>query len=286
MDIGRIIGMKQAGMSNREISRKEKCDRGKISEVWSKYCEKQAELKKPGADKKKLQEEICEKPKYDTRNRKKRKYTEEVEKKLKEILEREARKTRKLGERHKQKLSNKQIHEEVKQAGYEVGYGTINNALSKLRKKVKEAYIRQQYELGERLEYDFAEVKLDCGNGVKTYHMAVFSSPASNFKWAYLYTNQKQAVFLDSHVKFFEMSGGVWTEVVYDNMKNVVKKFLGQNEKELNQEFVQMALYYGFIANTTNCFKPNEKGHVESSVQQVRNQIFATRYQFSSLEEA
>ena len=36
---------------------------------------------------------------------------------------------------------------------------------------------------------------------------------------------------MDSHVKFFEMVKGVYKEVVYDNMKNVVTKFIGRKEK-------------------------------------------------------
>jgi hypothetical protein len=163
---------------------------------------------------------------------------------------------------------------------------TINNELARIRKRLKEVYIRQAYDYGERLEYDFGEVRLDCGEGVKVYHMAVFSSPGGAYRWAYLYTNQKQAVFLDSHVRFFEMAGGVWREVVYDNMRNVVRKFIGRNEKELNPELVSMAAYYGYQINVTNCFKGNEKGHVENSVKVLRNQIFSERYSFSSLDEA
>jgi len=147
-------------------------------------------------------------------------------------------------------------------------------------------FIRQQYDLGDRLEYDFGEVKLDCGEGVKVYHMAVFSSPGGGFRWLYLYTNEKKAVFMDSHVRFFEMMGGSWHEVVYDNMRNVVKKFIGKNEKELNEDLVKMSMYYGFQINVTNCFKANEKGHVEKSVDILRNQIFATHWAFNSLEDA
>ncbi len=64
-----------------------------------------------------------------------------------------------------------------------------------------------------------------------TYPLAVFSSPASGFRWAYLYKNQKKEVFLDSHVGFFEMIGGVYKEIVYDNMRNVVSSFIGRHEK-------------------------------------------------------
>jgi len=129
-------------------------------------------------------------------------------------------------------------------------------------------------------------VKLVINGIVDTYYIAVLSSPASNFRWAYLYKNQKQDVFMDSHVKFFEMVQGVYKEVVYDNMKNVVTKFIGRNEKELNKELIKLSLYYGFDINVTNCFKGNEKGHVEGSVKIIRNKIFATNYKFKNFEEA
>jgi len=286
MDKGKVIGMKLAGMTNREIHRKEGYDRDKISEVWSEYNAALARMSAPEADVKAIQEAMYAEPKYDSTKRTKRKYTAEVEAALKEILEQEEIKTRRLGVRHKQKLTNKQIHEQLVNSGHDIGRVSINNAIATLRKKLKEVYIRQHYDFGDRLEYDFGEVLLDCGKGIRKYHMAVFSSPASNFRWAYLYTNQKQSVFQDSHVKFFEMMGGAWKEVVYDNMRNVVHKFIGRNEKELNKELLQMSLYYGYTPNVTNCFKANEKGHVECSVQIIRNKVFADRYKFFGIEEA
>jgi transposase len=78
----------------------------------------------------------------------------------------------------------------------------------------------------------------------------------------------------------------VYREVVYDNMKNVVTKFIGRNEKELNEDLIKMSIYYGFHINVTNCFSGNEKGYVEKSVKILRNQIFATNYSFNSLEDA
>jgi len=116
--------------------------------------------------------------------------------------------------------------------------------------------------------------------------MAVLSSPGTGFRGLFLYTNQKKAVFMDSHVKFFDMMGGCWREAVYDNMKNVVNKFIGVSEKELNPDLIKMAAYYGFQINVTNCFKGNEKGHVENSVKVLRNLIFSEVYTFSGLDEA
>jgi hypothetical protein len=84
----------------------------------------------------------------------------------------------------------------------------------------------------------------------------------------------------------FEMMGGGYREVVYDNMRNVVTKFIGKNEKELNGELIKMSLYYGYKINVTNCFKANEKGSVEKSVDVLRNEIFAADWKFNSLDDA
>ena len=286
VDKKKIIMHKEQGASNREVSRLTGCDRKTVSKYWNEYRQKLQEMEAPGADVKAIQESLLSEPTYKTSRRGRRKYTEELDLRLKEILKEEERKDRLLGARHKQKLTNKQIHQKLVDEGFDISGVTINNELARLRKRPKEVFIRQQYELGDRLEYDFGEVYLDCGEGIKTYHMAVLSSPGGGFRWMYLYTNQKKAVFMDSHVRFFEMIGGSYLEVVYDNMRNVVSKFIGKNEKELNEELVKMSVYYGFRINVTNCFKGTEKGHVEKSVDVLRNQLFAEMWAFNSLEDA
>jgi len=286
LDKTEIINLKRRGASNREVSRITGFDRETVSKYWRESQRMESELRLAGADIHTLQEVLCQKPKYKAGKRPKRVYTAEIEKQLRTIVEQESQKGRLLGANHKQHLTNVQIHEKLLNAGHQISIATVNIELAKIRKRVKEAYIRQEYDLGQRLEYDFGEVRLDCGEGMKTYHMAVFCSPASNFRWLYLYTNQKKEVFLDSHVRFFEMMGGAYWEVVYDNMKNVVKKFIGRTEKELNPDLIRMSLYYGFKINVTNCFRGNEKGAVEKSIDYLRNQFFADTYRFSSLAAA
>ena len=286
MDKKNIIMLKEQGRSNREVSRQTGHDRKTVSKYWNEYQRQLQQLGEPDADVKAIQEGLLAQPKYNAQGRSRRKYTEEIDKRLKAIVKEEERKTRLFGSGHKQKLTNKQIHQKLVDEGFDISGVTINIALADMRKRQREVFIRQQYELGDRLEYDFGEVFLDCGEGIKTYHMAVLSSPGGSFRWLYLYTNQKKAVFMDSHVKFFERMGGCYHEIVYDNMRNVVSKFIGKNEKELNDDLVKMSVYYGFKINVTNCFKANEKGHVEKSVDVLRNQIFAETWSFNSLEDA
>lgn len=286
MDKKDIIMLKEQGLSNREVSRRTGRDRKTVAKYWNEYKQQLQKLDEPDTDVKAIQESLLAQPKYNTTGRKRRKYTEELDARLKEILRDEQRKDRLFGPGHKQKLTNRQIHQKLVDEGFDISAISINIELADIRKRQKEVFIRQQYEFGDRLEYDFGEVFLDCGEGVKTYHMAVLSSPGGGFRWLYLYTNQKKDVFMDSHVRFFEMMGGCFREIVYDNMRNVVSKFIGKNEKELNEDLVKMSMYYGFKINVTNCFKGNEKGHVENSVKVLRNQIFADIWTFNSLEHA
>jgi len=80
----------------------------------------------------------------------------------------------------------------VKDKGFVIGLACVSNRIKIKRDKQKECFIRQQYDYGDRLEYDFGEVKLVVSRESATYHLAVLSSPASNFRWAYLYKSQKK----------------------------------------------------------------------------------------------
>ena len=286
MDKAKIIMQKREGVSTREISRQTGISRETIGKYWREFVELNNRLKENPELKEEIQDEMLRKPKGAPRIRKRYKFTAELEERVHEILAEEKKKDHILGANHKQNLTNTQIWKKLVDEGFEISQTTINTAMAEIRNRQKNVYIRQQYDLGERLEYDFGEVRLDCGEGVKSYHMAVFCAPTSRFRWLYLYTNQKKTVFMDSHVQFFEMIGGIWGEIVYDNMKNVVTKFIGKNDKELNEDLAKMSMYYGFKINVTNCFSGNEKGSVEKSVDVLRSEIFADNWRFLNLDDA
>lgn len=284
MDKHAIIRLKKEGHSNRKVAGILHIDRKTVAKYWNEYLEQMEGLTGEGTNVKVIQEEICSEPTYDTSGRKCRKYTKEMDMYLDEILADEVEKGKLLG-RNKQQLTQVQIYDLIVAKGFDISLSTITNKIREKRNKPKECFIRQEYDYGDRLEYDFGEVKLVIDGELGTYHMAVLSSPAGDFRWAFLYKNQKKEVFMDSHVRFFEMMGGTYKEVVYDNMKNVVTRFIGRNEKELNSDLIKLSLYYGFDINVTNCFKGNEKGHVESSVKIIRNKVFAMHYKFKTFEE-
>jgi transposase len=281
-----IIKLKEEGHSNHEIQRMTGIHRKTVAKYWREYQSELSALEFVD-EVRNVQERIVSAPRYDTSSRRPLKYTQEIDAMIDVLLEGENAKDHILGGSHKQKLTNVQIYGMVKAAGYDIGISVVSAHIKEKRDcRNREAFIRQEYEFGQRLEYDFGEVRLAIGGIVGKYHIAVLSSPRAGFRWAYLYRSQKKEAFFDSHVRFFEMAGGVYGEVVYDNMRNVVSRFIGRSEKRLNDDLIKASVYYGFRVNVTNCFSGNEKGHVEGSVKIIRNKVFAPMWRFESFEDA
>ncbi len=288
MDKYTIITLKKKGLSNRQIAKQLRVDRKTVAKVWATYTDAQDAIINNEMEPKQYEgviEAVLGETSYDSSQRTKRKFTQEIQKRVVELLESEEEKRELLGITHKQKLSGTQIHSILISEGYDIGMTTIINFLREI-KQTKEVFIRQQYEFGCRLEFDFGEVKLMINHKRVTFYLAVFAAPASGFRYAYLYKKQNQQVFQDAHVQFFEHIGGSWKEVVYDNMKNVIQQFVGKHEKIINQECLRLALYYNYEVKTTNTYSGHEKGTVENGVKVIRNQVFTKKYQFESYEEA
>lgn len=279
-----IIRLKEAGRSNRSIAEELGINRKTVGIYWNHHLDNLAQLKKAPNDLA-YKDKLVRPPTYDTTTRRPRKYTNEINQRIDDIILLEQEKNKQLGP-HKQKITAIGIFEILKSEGFDIGQSTVTAQVRVKLDHYKEAFIKQQYALGYRAEFDFGEVKLRINGELKKYMLAVFSAPASGFRWAKLYHSANQQVFIDAHNLFFNEVTGVYETVVYDNMRNVIKKFVGRNEKELNDELVKLALFYGFTPVVTNAFSGNEKGHVEQSVKHIRNKAFTKVYAFDSLELA
>jgi len=91
---------------------------------------------------------------------------------------------------------------------------------------------------------------------------------------------------MESHVRFFTHTGGVYHQMVYDNMRVAVAKFVGKHEKEPTKALLQLKGHYQYSHRFCNAYSGNEKGHVERSVEYVRRKAFGYKSEFISLEEA
>ena len=281
-----IISHFQKGKSQREIAREMNLNRRTIAKYVKDYERKKAKLtdSKGNSNKEELITDIVENPRYDTSNRKKVKLTEEIIDKIKFYLR--ENETKRIEGKSKQQKKKIDIYEALKEEGFDISYSTTCNSIRKINKEAKEAYIRQEYAFGEVCEFDWGEVKLTIAGEKKTFQMSVFTTARGDYRWGNLYHNQKTEAFLDTHASFFSEVGGVYKEMVYDNARVQVARFVGRSEKKPTEALLKLSIYYGFRFRFTNSYQAHEKGHVERSVEYLRRKIFSKQDTFSSLEEA
>ena len=110
MDKKDIIMLKEQGLSNREVARRTGRDRDTVSKYWHEYKRGLSELEKPGADVRAIQENLLAEPKYNATGRKRHKYTEELDKRLKAIMKEEERKDRLFGPGH---MTREQVRQRI-----------------------------------------------------------------------------------------------------------------------------------------------------------------------------
>ncbi len=280
-----IISHHREGKTQRQIKRETGINRKTIRKYIREYEEKKNILiaNKDG-DNAELIADIVEKPKYDISSRYKVKLTDEIISRIKFHLKQNEEK-RATG-RSKQQKKKIDILEALKEEQFDIGYTTVCNAITSIGRRQKEAYIRQEYYPGESAEFDWGEVKLIIAGKLKILQMSVFTTAKGDYRSGDLYHSQKTECFLDTHANFFDEVKGSFKEMVYDNTRVAVARFVGRGEKEPTEALLKLSLYYGFKFRFCNNYRGNEKGHVERSVEYIRRRIFSKKDEFASVEEA
>ena len=278
-----LLAYLHEGLSQREIARRTGINRKTIRKYIREYVQQREELAatedatRMGV----LTEGIVQSPKYPVRERPKPVVTEAVEQKIRDFLTENVERRNKG--MHKQVRRPVDIHSELESLGTRISYGSVLRTIRTLESKTREAYIKSDYLPGDVCEFDWGEVKLEIAGEIQKFQMAVFASAYGNYRFAWLFHKQKSECFQEAHARFFEHIGGVYQQMVYDNMRVAVKKLAG-SEKEPTDALLQLSLYYGFQYRFCNIRSGNEKGHVERSVEVVRRKAFASNYKFDSLE--
>ena len=231
-----------------------------------------------------LEKGVSYKPIYDISGRKKKRLTPEMIAVIKDCLKKNQEKYNQG--LHKQIMKKIDIHEYLEEKGYQIGYTTVCNFIRKEASSAGESFIKQIYKPGETCEFDWGEVKLKINGKWQKLNLAVFTSAYSNYRWAKLFNRQDSLAFSQSHIDFFLHVSYVYKEMVYDNMRVAVAKFVGRTQKTPTQALLELSSYYKFAFRFCNVRKGNEKGHVERSVEYVRRKSFSLLDEFISLEKA
>jgi transposase/transposase-like protein len=279
-----IIGYFRQGKSKRQLARELGLSKNTVKRYIAQH-EDELNSKSVETGEASFSKGIVKAPKYNSGVRKKRALTKEVCQKIDEYIDQN--KLKQSQGKAKQKMLGVDIHEALLRAGHRIGYTTVLRYINAKKQKEKEVFIRQHYEPGQAVEFDWAEVRLEINGVIKRLMLAVFTACYSNHRWARLYYRQDMSSFLDSHAHYFSDTGAVAQELIYDNMRVAVRKFAIRNaEKEPTEDLLKLSTYYQFDYRFCNARRGNEKGHVERSVEYVRRKAFCEQDRFETLESA
>jgi len=76
--------------------------------------------------------------------------------------------------------------------------------------------------------------------------MGAFTPAKSNYRYADLCYTKKMENFLHLHSEFFSHMKGVYREIVYDNLRTAVAKFIGRTHKKATDDLLKISAYYNF----------------------------------------
>ncbi len=278
-----ILRKHRDGDSQRKISRELGVSRKTVSKYVNQYKLLESDGKTASEA---LSICLSQSPTYNSSNRGKIRLTREVQTAIDLLLEQNDK--RRMSGKSKQQLKKIDILNILHSQGFDIGYTTVCNYI-RTKERVprnKEAFVRQVYKPGSSCEFDWGEVKLTISGKQRKLQLAVFTSSYSNYRYSMLYERQDTLAFMESHVNFFSSIGGIYREMVYDNMRVAVAKFVGRHEKEPTRALLDLRGHYHFAHRFCNVYRGNEKGHVERSVEYVRRKAFGLKDNFETLEEA
>lgn len=268
------------GLSERKITKQT----GRARNTVRKYIKQYKQSRQENIENLPITEEALRQPYYKKRKEgKRRALTEEIKIKLKSYIK--DNKWKKEHYMSKQQMKIIDMHEKLLDEGHIISYTTVRNFINSETSKVREVFIRRHAEAGYEVEFDWGEIKLEIDQKLKVYYLAIFTLPYSNYRFARIYESQSMVCVLDIHVEFMNHIGFIPKVFTYDNMRTVVKQFVGR-EREITDSMVHLSNYYQFNIRLCQPRKGNEKGHVERSVDFIRRKAFSAVYSFQDLDEA
>ena len=156
----------------RQIARDMKISRTTVAKYIKNYEASKSKLSE--CDDIKLKEDRISPPKYNSAARTKVKLTDEIIEEIgNHLKENEIKRATGRSKQQKKKID---ILEALRDEGYDIGYTTVCTAVSDIKKRQKEAFIRQLDSWGDSSEFDWGYVKILIAKKPKTVHMGAFTT--------------------------------------------------------------------------------------------------------------
>lgn len=223
-------------------------------------------------------------PKYRLSKPKERPVIGPYEEIIKNILE-EDRKVPKKQRHTAVRIYNRLIEEH----GYEGGETTVRDYVRKAKQEMglmcQEAFIPSDPLKRKGAEVDWGEACVKIDGQLTRVYMFCMRAKYSGKIFVKLYPAMYQECFFSGHIEAFSYFGGVYEEIVYDNLASAVRKVLTGKGRIEQRSFLAFRSHYQFLSKFCNVAKGSEKGGVEGLVGYARRNFLTPIPDCKSLEE-
>jgi transposase len=184
-------------------------------------------------------------------------------------------------------ITAKRIYREIQDQGFEGKYTIVKDFVRTVRPKagVSAVYryetkpgVQSQVDWGDcgRIEIDGKSRKLHCFTMVLGY---------SRMRYVEFTLQIDVHTLIQCHLNAFRYFGGYTTEILYDNMKQIVlERAPVSSDSVWNSQFDDFFNHYGFIPRLCRPYRPQTKGKIENSVGFVKRD-FLLGSEFSSFSD-
>lgn len=176
------------------------------------------------------------------------------------------------------------IYDRLKRMGYTGSYDTVKIYVRGIKEQqTRLAYARFETAPGLQAQVDWGDFQIQETNG-KTTTVYAFVMLLGYSRTMYIEFVERCTLetFMDCHIHAFGYLQGVPSEIIYDNMKNVV---IGRKNGKVifNTEFLHFSHHYGFQPKPCPPYSPWVKGKVERPMDYIRER-FWRGYMFDSVD--
>jgi hypothetical protein len=185
----------------------------------------------------------------------------------------------------------KQIHEDLKELGYEGSYDRVAafarqwkaGQSDRVNSASKRTYVPLSFAPGEAFQFDWSEDWAVIAGERTKLQIAQFKLSHSRAFFLRAYLLQTHEMLFDAHEHAFLAFGGVPRRGIYDNMKTAVDKVRTGKDRDVNARFSAMVSHYLFDAEFCNPASGWEKGQIEKNVRDSRHRIWQKAPEHASL---
>ena len=179
------------------------------------------------------------------------------------------------------KMTAKTIYEQLIPLGFQGGYTIIKEFVAKKRGEIsRKATVRFETLPGYQAQVDFGKIPVEYLSGEKTNEtLFAIQLGFSRYRVALLAPNERRSTLCDCLTKAFVDIDGVANELLFDNLKAVVKKPRTATEEAILQEaWILFCAHFGTATRACPPYRGQTKGKVERLIGTIKSGLLGSTF--------